>query len=138
MLSTATAKSAACVRSVAEEIGLIVPHESATVAEFPSSPPLAISVNISAKDFAQPDLASAIGKTLEQTGVDPGCLQLEIIETIAMGMRTKSGHVLVQLKALGVPTPRPLVIRIRLWSSSFPALYGFNYHEHRYTPTLLG
>ena len=61
-----------------------------------------MSVNISARDFAQPDLAGAIRKSLEQTGVDPGRLQLEIIETIAMGDAEKSGHVLAQLKALGV------------------------------------
>ena len=61
-----------------------------------------MSVNITPKEFAQPDLASEIRKSLEQTGVDPGCLQLEIIETIAMGDAEKSGHVLSQLKALGV------------------------------------
>jgi PAS domain S-box-containing protein len=98
---------------VAEEVGLIVPmnrqllHEacrnlktwqSACYSELP----LTMSVNISAKDFAQPDLASAIRKCLEETGVDPGCLQLEIVETIAMGDAEKSGHVLSQLKAIGV------------------------------------
>jgi len=98
---------------VAEEIGLIVPmnrqllreacqHLRSWQTEFPSSPPLTMSVNISARDFAQPDLASEIRKCLEETGVDPGCLQLEIIETIAMGDAEKSGHVLSQLKALGV------------------------------------
>ena len=61
-----------------------------------------MSVNITAKDFAQPDLASDIRQSLEETGVDPGCLQLEIVETIAMGDAEKSGHVLSQLKALGV------------------------------------
>jgi EAL domain-containing protein (putative c-di-GMP-specific phosphodiesterase class I) len=60
-----------------------------------------MSVNITPREFAQPDLASEIRKSLEQTGVDPGCLQLEIIETIAMGDTEKSGHVLSQLKALG-------------------------------------
>ncbi len=99
--------------AVAEEIGLIVPmnrqlwreacqHLRSWQSEFPSSPPLAMSVNISARDFAQPDLASEIRKCLEETGVDPGCLQLEIIETIAMGDAEKSGHVLSQLKSLGV------------------------------------
>jgi PAS domain S-box-containing protein len=99
--------------AVAEEIGLIVPinrqllreacqHLRSWQFEFPSRPPLTMSVNISAKDFAQPDLASEIRKCLEETGVDPGCLQLEIIETIAMGDAEKSGHVLSQLKALGV------------------------------------
>jgi EAL domain-containing protein (putative c-di-GMP-specific phosphodiesterase class I) len=61
-----------------------------------------MSVNITSREFAQSDLASEIGKTLEQVGLDPSCLQLEIIETIAMGDAEKSGQVLAQLKALGV------------------------------------
>ena len=65
-------------------------------------PPLTMSVNITPKEFAQPDLAVEIGKTLEQVGVDPSCLHFEIIETIAMGDAEKSGQVLAQLKALGV------------------------------------
>jgi PAS domain S-box-containing protein len=99
--------------AVAEEIGLIVPmnrqllreacqHLRSWQAEFPSIPPLTMSVNITPKEFVQSDLASEIGKTLQQTGVDPSCLQLEIIETIAMGDAEKSGQVLAQLKALGV------------------------------------
>jgi PAS domain S-box-containing protein len=99
--------------AVAEEIGLIVPmnrqllreacqHLRSWQSEFPSSPPLSMSVNITPKEFAQSDLASEIGKTLQQTGVDPGCIQLEIVETIAMGDAEKSGQVLAQLKALGV------------------------------------
>jgi PAS domain S-box-containing protein len=99
--------------AVAEETGLIIPmnrqllreacqHLRSWQSEFPSSPPLTMSVNLSSREFAQPDLASEIGRVLDQTGVDPGCLQLEIIETIAMGDAEKSGHVLAHLKALGV------------------------------------
>src|SRR6202140_4720714 len=99
--------------AVAEETGLIIPmnrqllreacqHLRSWQSEFPSSPPLTMSVNITSREFAQPDLASEIRKSLEQTGIDPSCLQLEIIETIAMGDEEKSGTVLGQLKALGV------------------------------------
>lgn len=99
--------------AVAEEIGLIIPMNQQLLREaclqlrawqsqFPSTPPLTMSVNITSREFAQPDLASGIRKCLEQTGVDPSCLRLEIIETIAMGDTEKSGHVLAQLKALGV------------------------------------
>jgi EAL domain-containing protein (putative c-di-GMP-specific phosphodiesterase class I) len=98
--------------AVAEEIGLIVPmnrqllleacqHLRSWQSEFPSNAPLTMSVNITSREFGQPDLASEIRKLLEQTGVDPGCLQLEITETIAMDDAEKSGHVLSQLKALG-------------------------------------
>jgi PAS domain S-box-containing protein len=99
--------------AVAEETGLIIPMNRQLLREacedlrswqtqFPSSPPLTMSVNITPKEFAQSDLASEIGKTIAQVGVDPSCIQLEIIETIAMGDAEKSGHVLSQLKALGV------------------------------------
>jgi PAS domain S-box-containing protein len=99
--------------AVAEEIGLIIPmnrqllreacqHLRSWQSEFPSSPPLTMSVNVTSKEFAQPDLASEIRKSLEQTGVDPGCLQLEIVETIAMGDAEKAGRVLSELEALGV------------------------------------
>jgi EAL domain-containing protein (putative c-di-GMP-specific phosphodiesterase class I) len=98
---------------VAEETGLIIPmnrtllreaceHLRCWQSEFPSTPPLTMSVNVTSKEFAQPDLAGEIGRSLDQTGIDPACLQLEIIETIAMGDAEKSGHVLAQLKALGV------------------------------------
>jgi len=99
--------------AVAEETGLIIPmnrqllreacqHLRSWQSEFPSDSPLTMSVNITSREFVQPDLVSEIRKSLEETGVDPGCLQLEIIETIAMGDAEKSGHVLAQLKALGV------------------------------------
>jgi PAS domain S-box-containing protein len=99
--------------AVAEETGLIIPMNRRLLREscqtlrswqttFPSSPPLTMSVNITSKEFAHPELASEIHKTLELTGLDAACLQLEIIETIAMGDAEKSSHVLSQLKALGV------------------------------------
>ena len=99
--------------TVAEEIGLIIPMNrqlrleacqrlQAWQAEFAANPPLSMSVNITPKEFAQPDLASEIGTALKHIGFNPACLQLEIIETIAMGDTEKSGQVLAQLKALGV------------------------------------
>jgi diguanylate cyclase (GGDEF)-like protein/PAS domain S-box-containing protein len=99
--------------AVAEEIGLIIPMNRLLLreaclqlrswqAEFPRNPPLSLSVNITSKEFAQPDLVSEIRKSLEHTGVDPACLHFEIIETIAMGDAEKSSRVLAELKALGV------------------------------------
>jgi diguanylate cyclase (GGDEF)-like protein/PAS domain S-box-containing protein len=69
---------------------------------YPSDPPLSLSVNISPKQFAQPDLASQIGRLLEESGMDPHCVDLEITETIAMADAERSGVVLSALKALGV------------------------------------
>ena len=99
--------------SVAEEIGIIIPMNRQLFREaceqlrtwqkeFPTTPPLTMNVNLTSREFSQPDLIGEIRKTLEQTGIHPDCVQLEIVETIAMGDAEKSGHILEQLKALGV------------------------------------
>src|ERR1019366_9236573 len=98
---------------VADEIGIILPLNRQLMQEacgqlrswhglFPSDPPLTIAVNITPKQFSQPDLASQIDTILQQTGVDPRCVDLEIAETIAMANADRSAVVLSELKALGV------------------------------------
>jgi PAS domain S-box-containing protein len=98
---------------VLDETGLILPVNRALLREscellrswharFPSDPPLTMSVNITPKQFAQPELASEIGLILEQTGLPASGLQLEITENIAMGDPERAGGVLAELKALGV------------------------------------
>ena len=69
---------------------------------FPSDPPLAMSVNISPKQFQEPDLSAQIGQILKQSGVNPNCVNLEITETIAMADAQRSEVVLKDLKALGL------------------------------------
>jgi PAS domain S-box-containing protein len=99
--------------AVADETGIILPMNRqllydacrqlrAWQALFPSDPPLTLNVNITPKQFAQPELASQIGKTLQETGLDPRCVNLEITETIAMADAKRSAVVLAELKALGV------------------------------------
>src|SRR5271156_140248 len=69
---------------------------------FPSDPPLSLSVNISPKQFAQPDLAAQISQVLQDSGMNPRWVDLEITETIAMADAEKSAGMLSGLKALGV------------------------------------
>jgi PAS domain S-box-containing protein len=69
---------------------------------FPSDPPLSLSVNISPKQFVQTNLVSQIGQLLQQSAMDPRCIDLEITETIAMADAERSAGVLSELKALGV------------------------------------
>jgi PAS domain S-box-containing protein len=99
--------------AVADETGIILPINRQLLydacrqirtwqALFPSDPPLTINVNITPKQFAQPDLASQIGNTLQETGLDSRCVNLEITETIAMADAERSAVVLSELKALGV------------------------------------
>ena len=98
---------------VADETGLILPINKALLLEactqlrswqsqFDCDPPLTMSMNITPKQFALPDLAEDIGRMLEQTGVAPSSINLEIMETIAMGDADRALCVLSELKALGV------------------------------------
>ena len=98
---------------VADETGIIVPmnrlllreaclHLRAWHAQFFCNPPLTMSVNITSREFAQPDLASQIKSILDEVGIDPSSLNVEITETIAMADPQRSSLVLSQLKALGV------------------------------------
>jgi PAS domain S-box-containing protein len=98
---------------VAEETGLIIPMNRDLLREaclrmlswqeqFPTNPPLTLSVNVTPKEFAQEDLAQEMGKVLTETGFDPENLHVEIVETIAMGDAEKSGSALARLKGLGV------------------------------------
>ena len=99
--------------AVADETGIILSINRQLLLEaclqlrrwqalFPSSPPLTVNVNVSPKQFLQPGLASQIGEILQQTGIDPQHVALEITETIAMADAEKSTVVLAELKALGV------------------------------------
>jgi PAS domain S-box-containing protein len=98
---------------IAEETGIIVPMNRLLLREaclqlrawhsqFPCDPPLTMSVNITPKEFAQPDLAAQIGTILVEVGIHPSSINAEITETIAMAYPERSSLVLSELKALGV------------------------------------
>jgi diguanylate cyclase (GGDEF)-like protein/PAS domain S-box-containing protein len=70
--------------------------------QFPSDPPLRVSVNLTPRQFGQEDLSAQFDSLLEETGVDPSCVDLEITETIAMADVERSISVLTECKDLGV------------------------------------
>ncbi len=63
---------------------------------------VSISVNLSARQFQQPDLVEKIQAALEETGIPPSSLELEITESNAMQNAENTIHLLRELKALGV------------------------------------
>ena len=78
--------------SIAEETGLIVPIGQWVLEEscrqlqqwqtqFPSAATLTISVNLSSKQFSQPNLVNQIDQVLKATGLNPNNLKLEITES---------------------------------------------------------
>ncbi|MGA8541736.1 MAG: EAL domain-containing protein [Terriglobales bacterium] len=98
---------------IADETGIIVPMNRLLLreaclqlrawhAQFPCDTPLTMSVNVSPKEFAQTDLAAQMGSILAEVGIDPGNIDVEITETIAMADPQRSSLVLSELKALGV------------------------------------
>ena len=67
-----------------------------------SAPPLFISVNLSGKQFSQPDLIERIQQILIETGLEAGSLKLEITESAIIENTELATDMLEQLKALGV------------------------------------
>jgi diguanylate cyclase (GGDEF)-like protein len=63
---------------------------------------LRMAVNVSARQFQQPDLAEHVRRALRETGLPAPCLELEITETNAMHNTEATLHTFAQLKALGV------------------------------------
>jgi diguanylate cyclase (GGDEF)-like protein/PAS domain S-box-containing protein len=61
-----------------------------------------ISVNLSARQFAEGDLHQRIAQTLEQSGVPAACLELELTESILMEDVANAMQTLSSLKQLGV------------------------------------
>jgi len=61
-----------------------------------------VSVNISAQSFGQPDIVERVSATVQETGLDPQYLRLEITESAAMADAERARMVLADLKALGV------------------------------------
>jgi diguanylate cyclase (GGDEF)-like protein/PAS domain S-box-containing protein len=99
--------------SIAEETGLIIPIGQWVLEEacrqihlwqgqFPQYPPLQISVNLSVKQFTNTDLIAHIKGALEETGVDPHSLKLEITESMVMENVEAAIEMLQQLRSLGI------------------------------------
>ncbi len=63
---------------------------------------LCVAVNLSARQFQQPELVEEVKRALEGTELPASCLELEITETNAMQNAEATVHTLRELKALGV------------------------------------
>ena len=63
---------------------------------------LTMSVNLSGKQLTQTNLIQQIQETLEQTGLNPSCLRLEITESVVMENAELATSTLLQLRKLGV------------------------------------
>jgi diguanylate cyclase (GGDEF)-like protein len=98
---------------LAEETGLIIPIGSWVLSEasrqvrewqqrHPRAEPLTLSVNLSVKQFAQPDFVAHMAGMVRASGLDPHCLKLEITESIAIDDPDRTRGMLDELRLLGV------------------------------------
>ena len=99
--------------AIAEETGLIVPLGWWVVREsckqtrfwqeqFPSEPPLWISVNMSGKLFMKSEMVDQLLGILEETGLEPKHLRIEVTENVIMDHADLAIRNLMELRALGV------------------------------------
>ncbi|PYS89360.1 MAG: hypothetical protein DMF64_17900 [Acidobacteria bacterium] len=69
---------------------------------FPAEPPLYVAVNLSGKQFIQQDLIRQVAGIVEETGINPHGLKLEITESMVMDNVEQATEMLRQLRALGL------------------------------------
>jgi EAL domain-containing protein (putative c-di-GMP-specific phosphodiesterase class I) len=98
---------------LAEETGLILPMgrwvlETACrqvrewQRQIPAAASLVVSVNLSARQFAQADLVANVAAILDHAGLTPRSLELEITESVVMDQSEASIERLRGLRGLGV------------------------------------
>ena len=98
---------------LAEQTGLIVPIGRFVLREacrqmrewqnrYPTTPPMTVSVNLSARELDEPGLVPSVRAVLEETGLDPAHLVLEITETLLLVDLAATVRILSELRILGV------------------------------------
>lgn len=117
---------------LAEETGLITRIGSWVLAEacrqmrvwqeqFPRDVPLSLSVNVSVKQFAQPDFVRHVSEIVQASGLDPHALKLEITESVAIDDPARTRGMLAELRRLG----------IRMYLDDFGTGYSSLGHLHQ-------
>jgi diguanylate cyclase (GGDEF)-like protein/PAS domain S-box-containing protein len=115
---------------LAEETGLIIPIDLWVMKEACQQTKkwqgkwssLAINVNLSSKHFSQPGLLASVEKVLEETGLEPGRLRIEITESVILEDVPRIADALRRLKELGV----------RLYLDDFGTGYSSLSYLHRF------
>ena len=97
---------------MAEQTGLILPlgrwvlqtacNQLVEWSGDPTTQEVSIAVNVSAREFRQPEFATQVIETLRKTGANPKRLQLELTESLLLSDVQDAVRKMEQLKALGV------------------------------------
>jgi diguanylate cyclase (GGDEF)-like protein/PAS domain S-box-containing protein len=119
---------------IAEEIGLMLPlgywvlreacrQARAWQAQYPLAPPLMMSVNISPRQFTDPDMVNEIERILKETDFDARGLRLEVTESVIIDGADSVRGILARLRSLGV----------RLFIDDFGTGYASLSYLHRFS-----
>lgn len=98
---------------VAEETGLILQIGQWVLREscrqmwewqekYPSAKSLVMNVNLSARQLEKKDLVEEVSKILNESGLAPNCLKLEITESVIMGNAEQAIETVRRLRQMGV------------------------------------
>jgi diguanylate cyclase (GGDEF)-like protein/PAS domain S-box-containing protein len=98
---------------VAEQCGLIVPisvwvlktaclEAASWRRRYFADPPLYVAINISSKHFSHAGFIGHVKDALEESGVDPQCITIELTESLAMNDVAATEQTMSQLQTLGV------------------------------------
>ncbi len=96
---------------IAEENGLIIPIgewvlrsacQQTKIWQDSGLPPLTMAVNLALKQFRQPNLVEVVANILQETGLEPQYLELEITETTAIEDLSFTKTKLQELQKMGI------------------------------------
>lgn len=96
---------------IAEDTGLIIPLGDWVLKEAlrylklwdgMGVPEISVAVNLSAVQFQQEDLVSSVEKVLEEKGISPNRLELELTESVVMQDARKADNILSRLSRVGI------------------------------------
>ncbi len=118
---------------MAEETGLIIPLGEWVLREacyqmkdwlehYAGDIPLFMSVNLSVKQFNQPNLIEMIAQIIDETGLSPNSLKLEITESAVTEKVETAAEMMQQIRAIGV----------KLSMDDFGTGYSSLSHLHRF------
>jgi diguanylate cyclase (GGDEF)-like protein len=92
---------------IAEETGLIqqlglqmLSQSMSTFAAWPD--PLTVSVNVSARQLEEPDMAGRIQQLLRETGMAPDRIRIEVTESMLMRDPVRAAAILHELRGIGL------------------------------------